>query len=86
MYYDFVRPDDGVADFRIEFSGKAKLLTVLLKNHKVFEERIHVLVTAPAQVRIGENGIDPGLTKQGFTGRIEVMERVVRQDLVTPIH
>ena len=86
MYYDFVRPDDGVADFRIEFSGKAKLLTVRLKNHTVFEERIHVLVTAPAQVRIGENGIDPGLTKQGFTGRIEVMERVVRQDLVTPIH
>jgi hypothetical protein len=79
MHYDFVPPDDGV-EFRIAYSGKTTLLMVRMNGRMVFEEPIPVLITAPAQVRIGESGIEPAITQRGFTGRIEVLERVVREN------
>jgi hypothetical protein len=79
MYYDFTPTGDGAAEFRVEFSGKTTLLTVRLNGHIVLEQAIPVLVTAPSQVRIGEDGVEPGNPK-GFTGQIEVLERVVREN------
>ena len=53
---------------------------VRMNGRMVLEEPIPVLITAPAQVRIGASGIEPAITQRGFTGRIEVLERVVGEN------
>jgi hypothetical protein len=65
---------------RIEISHdwQSRILSVAVDGHRIIERPVASIVTAPAQVMIGNNGL-PGYVAQRFTGEIQVIEKVVSQ-------
>ena len=63
---------------RIEIShdSQSHRLSVAVDGHRIIERPVAVVVTAPAQVMIGGNGL-PGYVAQRFTGEIRLIEKVV---------
>lgn len=50
-------------------------LTTFVNGHETLSQAIPLLLTAPAEVSIGENDIDPAVTSKRFTGRIYDIEK-----------
>ena len=53
------------------------MMTVSAEGREILTHRVGVLVAAPAQVAIGENLADMGLTARYFLGRLSVLEKTV---------
>jgi hypothetical protein len=76
---EYVMPRSETADVDIRFSYKpaAHRCIVMVDGQQVLTVPASLLVTAPAQVEIGENHSDVGLTYPVFTGKIRTIQRSV---------
>ena len=63
---------------RIEYSPRDRVMSIFWNDQTVIRHELPFLVTAPAQVRIGEDVRGAGGSLFRFWGRITVLERVVR--------
>ncbi len=68
----------GPVRFRIVYAPGSGDLTVFAGGRQVLTHHIGVLVTAPAQVTVGENRADPYLCAPRFTGALDSVEKTVR--------
>jgi hypothetical protein len=59
-----------LAEIRVTYTPESGKLAVIWNGREVLEHDIGTLVTAPAEITIGENRIDPGVTAARFTGQI----------------
>jgi hypothetical protein len=57
--------------FRIAYHPEARQLTVKIDGREVLTHKLESLFTAPAQVTVGKNTIDPDVSAPFFTGRLE---------------
>lgn len=62
--------NDMRAQIRVMYDPGSGKLTATVNGREVAIHDIHTLVMAPAEIAMGENRLDPGLTNARFTGRI----------------
>ena len=77
--YDLAWLDNRTADIRVKYSPESGRLVTAINGQEVISHDIKQLLTAPAEVTPGENRVDPNLTGARFTGRMQVVEKTVRQ-------
>jgi hypothetical protein len=70
--------DDVRTDLQMAFAPETGKLTITANGHQVLVHDLGTWVTAPAEITIGENRIEPGVTKDRFTGRIYGIVRSVQ--------
>ena len=64
-----------MANIRLSYdSGR---MTVQVNGRDALVHEVKMLMTAPAQITVGENRIDPGITAARFRGRIQTIGRTV---------
>jgi len=63
---------------RLEYSRDTRLLRIEIDGQTAIKHSIETLVTAPAEVRVGENPRDLGHTGRRFTGRVEILRKFIR--------
>jgi len=73
---DLVPSGDMVSRFRVTYSRRTGAMQVERNGQTILRHPLPVLVTAPAQVTIGENGIDADVFPR-FTGQIKILENRV---------
>ena len=65
------------ADVRVTYDPDAHQLSAIVNGRELAVHNLPALVLAPAEVTIGENTVEPGLTNERFTGQIhDVVESV----------
>jgi len=62
---------------RLDYSPESHQLTVELDGQAAIQQHISKLITAPAEVEIGHNLRDLGLTARRFTGALHLSEKTV---------
>jgi len=62
---------------RVIYSPEAGKLTIGINGQEILVHSVGILVTAPAQVRIGENRIEFNTAVERFTGRIYGVRKIV---------
>lgn len=82
------RADDSEASFdfaaaaarlRVTYSPETRIMAVAMDGRRVLEHRVETLVTAPAQLLIGESRLDPEWAGTSFRGRIQVLRKLVSE-------
>jgi hypothetical protein len=77
MAYEMAEPGGKPVGVLVTYSPESGKLAVAIDGREMLVHPIGTLVTAPAQVTIGENRIDLNVTAGRFTGRVrEVRKRV----------
>ena len=71
---------DGAApiDFHVRYTPETGDLTVAVKGEEILVHPIRTVITAPAQVTVGENRVADNLSVKRFTGRIQQIRKIVR--------
>ena len=69
---------DGPAEIRVTYAPESGKLATTWNGQEVLSHDIGTLVTAPAEITIGENRVEPGVTTARFTGRIRDVVKTVR--------
>jgi hypothetical protein len=75
---------DGPVRFHVEYAPESGNLSVAVNGRGWLVHKIDNLLTAPWQVSVGENRIDPGVTGRRFPGRIRDVTKSVRSGPSTP--
>ncbi len=70
-------PARAPAPIGLAYSPQSGDMTVSAGGRDLFTHHVGLLVAAPAQVAIGENLADMGLTARYFLGRLDVLEKTV---------
>ncbi len=65
------------AEIRVTYDPQSGKLATAVNGREVAMHDIHTLVMAPAEIAMGENHLDPGLTNARFTGRIHDVIKAV---------
>ncbi len=78
MEHDMPAPDKPV-QIRVSFAPASSKIAVTLDGQTILAQSIGPLVTAPAQLTIGENRFDPTLSTQRFSGSVQVRQGLVRE-------
>ncbi len=71
-------PGNKPVEFEVTYSPDSGRMTTAANGHEILIHEIGILVTAPAQVTVGENRIEMNLTVRRFTGRIRSVRKIVR--------
>jgi hypothetical protein len=74
----------GPIKFRIVYTPGAGDLAVFANGAQILTHHIGVLVTAPAQVTVGENRADRYICGLRFTGTLDSVEKTVRDSGIRP--
>ena len=61
----------------MSYAPEAGKLTVSINGQEILGSPIGILVTAPAQVRVGENHVEFNVAVERFTGRIYGVRKIV---------
>ena len=69
MTYEMERPAAPLA-IRVTHTPAAGLITTTIDGRDVLVHPVKHLVTAPAQITVGENRVEPSVTAERFSGRI----------------
>jgi len=74
-------PEPGSAPVAIalKYAPAAGEMAVAVNGREAARHRVGMLVAAPAQVAIGENFADMGLTARQFTGHLLLLEKTVSE-------
>jgi hypothetical protein len=65
---------------KVSYTPGTHRIAVWLNGQPALEQRIDALVTAPAEVTLGESRVAPDATDAKFTGTIDVLRRRVGED------
>jgi hypothetical protein len=63
---------------RVAYTPDSHRLTVSFDGREVLTQEVPMLLTAPAQVTVGENRIDRAVTPERFSGRINAIQKSLR--------
>jgi hypothetical protein len=77
LVYEMPDPGAKPVAIRLTYSPETHKLATHVNGQEAISEQVGMLVTAPAQVAIGENFSDFSISVRRFTGRIGVVEKVV---------
>jgi hypothetical protein len=77
LVYDMRPPDSTPVSIRLTYLPESRKLSVTVNREPVIVHPIEVLITAPAEVDIGENRSDLGLTAKRFSGVIRLISKTV---------
>jgi hypothetical protein len=77
MAHEMPEPGTSPVAISIVYSPASGEMAVTVDGREAVRHRVGTLVTAPAQVAVGENFADMGLTARRFTGEIRVLEKTV---------
>jgi hypothetical protein len=64
--------------FQVKYAPETGELTVAVNGREILAQHIGTVITAPAQVTVGENRIADNLSVRRFTGRIHLIRKIVR--------
>jgi len=73
MTHEMEMPTGRTPAIRVTYSPESGNITTAIDGEDVLVHRIQTLVTAPAQVTVGENQIDDDVTVERFTGQIRLI-------------
>jgi hypothetical protein len=78
---EYEMPDPGTAPVAIalNYAPATGEMAVTVSGREAARHRVGMLVAAPAQVAIGENFADMGLTARRFTGHLQLLEKTVSE-------
>lgn len=78
---EYEMPDPGTAPVAISLHNAPATgeMAVAVNGREAARHRVGMLVAAPAQVAIGENFADMGLTARQFTGHLRLLEKTVAE-------
>jgi hypothetical protein len=76
--HEIEEPGNKPIEFDVTYSADSGRMITAANGHEVLIHDIGTLVTAPAQVTVGENRIEMNLTVRRFTGRIRNVRKIVR--------
>ena len=68
---------DGRAEIRVSYAPESGQMTTMWNGREILVHDIETLVTAPAEITIGENLVEPGFAPSRFTGRIHGVVKTV---------
>lgn len=77
MTYEIPDPGTQRVSIRLEYAPQSHTLTVAWNGQAVIVQPVEMLIAAPANVAIGENFVDLGLTARRFTGKLQLMKKSV---------
>ena len=80
IMHDVEHREDRRAEIRVTYVPESGKLAITVNGREALVHDIGTLVTAPADVTIGENHVESGLTAARFTGRIHDVVKTVRAD------
>jgi hypothetical protein len=79
MAYDMPDPGRGSAEFDLAYAPETGEMTVKVNGQEALRHHVGPLVAAPAELVLGANFADMGLTARRFGGQISVAERTVEE-------
>jgi len=81
--YEMADPRAQPLTIGMTYCPEAHRVAVAVDGNEVLAHPVEMLITAPAQVAVGENFSDLGLTSRRFLGRLDVLKRTIsdRTDL-----
>ena len=71
--------------FHVEYLPSSGKVGVSMNGRELLQHDVKKLLTAPWQITVGENRIDPGVTARRFTGKIRKSSKSVRAGSAQPI-
>jgi hypothetical protein len=77
MTHEMADPGSKLIGIRVSYSPESGKLTTAIDGQGVLVHEIGTLVTAPAQVTVGENQLDLNVTVKRFTGQIQGIRKTV---------
>jgi hypothetical protein len=75
QHYDLPKPGERAVPIRLDYAPESGEARVSVDGRQVLTHRAGMLIAAPAQVAIGENYADMGLTARRFTGSLRVIAK-----------
>jgi hypothetical protein len=75
--FEMPEPGNAAVGIELAYAPQSGEMTVRVDGREAVRQRAATLVTAPAQVAIGENFADMGLTSRRFLGEIAVVKKAV---------
>jgi hypothetical protein len=75
MTYEMPHPGGKPVTVRLAYSPNAHLLTVEIDGGRVIAQPIKMIISAPAEIRIGDNLGDPARAGPRFTGLIQILRK-----------
>ena len=78
LMHDLLGSRNRPMDINVTYSPDSRDLTTMLDGQTILVHHLTALLTAPAEVTIGENRIDSARTAGRFTGWIRTREKTVR--------
>jgi hypothetical protein len=78
MVHEMPDPGRQPVSIRLAYSPELRTLSVWVNGQEVIVHPAGMLITAPALVAIGENFVDLGLTVRRFTGRLRLVDKIVK--------
>jgi hypothetical protein len=75
LTYRMAWPREKPVGLRVTYDPASRKVLTMINGEPVIEQQVQHVVTAPAQLRIGENRVDLGLMDKQFTGHIAVLQK-----------
>ena len=89
MEYEMADPRARPLEIEMTYSPEPRRVAVAVDGNEVLAHHVNMLITAPAQVAVGENFSDLGFTGRRFPGRVDLLKRTVsgqRASAENPVH
>jgi hypothetical protein len=77
VVYSMVEPGERRVNITVEYSPDSRAITVKIDGTAVIVHPVETLVTAPADVAIAEDEMQPDVTGTHFTGRLRGVKKIV---------
>jgi hypothetical protein len=77
--YDMAHPGNAGVPIRLRYEPESGTMRVEAAGREAIVHRVGMLITAPSQVKIGENYAEMGLTARRFTGSLRVISKTVEE-------
>jgi hypothetical protein len=89
MEYEMADPRARPLAIEMTYSPESRRVAVAVDGNEVLAHHVNMLIAAPAQVAVGENFSDFGLTARRFPGRVDLLKRTVSVERTSgenPVH
>lgn len=86
IVHEMEDPLPRLAEIRVTYAPESGKVAIALNGREVLVHAIGTLVTAPAEVTVGENRIEPNVTTARFTGLIHDVVKTVRTAPAVTMH
>jgi hypothetical protein len=79
MSYEMADPRPRPLTIGMTYCPETRIVAVTVDGNEVLAHPVEMLITAPAEVALGENFSDPVLASRRFPGRLQVLKRTISE-------